>query len=82
MLMMFIRMLICIGDLGVAHAAEKGRARVVQREEGVTQGRYFKVQDTGVQHVRVDGAVAGADYGPGKEDAEHRVVGGKGTTGG
>ena len=59
-------------DLGVAHAAEKGRARVVQREEGVAQGRYFKVQDTSVQHVRVDGAVAGADHGPGKEDAEHR----------
>ena len=59
-------------DLGVAHAAEKGRARVVQREEGVAQGRYLKVKDTGVQHVRVDGAVAGADHGPGEEDAEHR----------
>ena len=58
------------GDLGVAHAAEEGRARVVQREEGIAQGGYFKVEDAGVQNVRVDGAVAGADHGPGEEDAE------------
>ena len=58
------------GDPGVAHAAEEGRARVVQREEGVAQGGYFKVEDAGVQNVRVDGAVAGADHGPGEEDAE------------
>ena len=58
------------GDLGVAHAAEEGRACVVQREEGVAQGGYFKVEDAGVQNVRVDGAVAGADHGSGEKDAD------------